>query len=71
MPSPRRCSHPVRQIMEFNPLGAVVGCVLCDATFDMDEELMQEWVDFTHTSPNGKAHDLHILVNPKQVTETI
>lgn len=65
----RRCSHPVRQIMEFHSLGATVGCVLCDATFDMEDEIINEWVDFTHTSTRGKMYDLYLLVDPRQVTE--
>lgn len=65
----RRCTHPVRQIMEFHSLGATVGCVLCDATFDMDDSTLQEWIDFTHTSTRGKAHDIYLLVNPRQICE--
>lgn len=65
----RRCPHPVRQVLEFNPLGVVVGCVSCDATFNMDEDAVERFIDFTHTSPNGRDHDLYILVDPQQITE--
>lgn len=66
----RRCSHPVRQVIEFNPLGAVVGCVLCDSTLDMTDEQIQDWVEFTHTSTRGKAHDLFLLVDPQHITDS-
>jgi len=65
----RRCPHPVRQVLEFNVLGVVVGCVLCDCTFDMTGEEAAQFVEFTHTSARGREYDLYLLVAQEQITE--
>ena len=68
MPNPkmfkRRCEHQVLQVVAFNPVGAVVGCVLCELTFDLDDQAMvKNYIPFTHTSPFGKDEDNHILIH--------
>lgn len=69
MTNQRRCSHPVLQIMEFNTLGVVVGCVICDATFDLEQdEVEARYIPFQHTSPQGRAEDRFLLVSEEQIT---
>lgn len=58
----RRCLHPILQIVEFNPLGALTGCVLCEEALQLTEEEMGKYYAFTYTSPQGGEHDVHVLM---------
>lgn len=64
------CSHRVLQILEFNALGASVGCIHCNTTLQLDDEAMADkYYAFTHTSNQGADHDVNVLIHHKLMIE--
>ena len=58
------CYHRVVQILEFNALGAAVGCTQCDTTLQLaDKSIAEEYFAFTHVSSKGADHDVNVLIH--------
>jgi len=58
-----RCRHPIYQVEEFNALGMVVHCLRCKATFQMNQDAVENsYFGFTHVIPGREEHDLIIYV---------
>ncbi len=54
--------------MSLNALGATVGCVNCNETFDLAADMMEEkYYHFRHFSPKGEKHDIQLLVREGQL----
>lgn len=58
------CKHQTLEVLEFNALGATVGCLVCSYTFDLPaQSVSDQYVGFTHTSPGGKDEDRYVLIH--------
>ncbi|KKM07196.1 hypothetical protein LCGC14_1736300, partial [marine sediment metagenome] len=66
--TPNPCSHGILRIMCLNALGATVGCLKCNETFDLPADVMEErYYLFRHFSPKGEMHDIQLLVREGQL----
>lgn len=62
----RPCGHGTLRILEFNALGAAVGCVHCDETFDLPAETVAEnYYPFIYHSTQGPTNDIQLLIHNK------
>lgn len=68
MCSSEQCEHTISQVIEFNPLGAVVGCIECDETLQFTaQEIADDYLPFTYTSPEGMTKDVHIFIHASEI----
>ncbi len=61
---PTECRHNIVRVMDFTPLGVLVGCTQCDETFVIpDENVEKHFTNFTHVSRQGPQHDYTVLIH--------
>ncbi len=64
----KKCRHLTLQILDMIVLGASVGCVHCDETFFLAEDVVSnEFYPFRHNSHQGPDHDIVLLVHQKLI----
>lgn len=63
-----RCKgrHRFLSVDEFNALGAVCSCLICDMTFQLGaEEMETHYYSFIHHSAQGPEEDMEMLILDK------